>query len=78
MPPKPDEPLYPTGLLDLTSAETDEMVRLQHILGQGRFDHIQREVFIAFIAEHPPKQTPPYYPGIWRAFLEALRAAVRH
>jgi hypothetical protein len=67
-----------TGLVDLTTAEADEVVRLHRTLGQARFDDIQREVWKTYTAENPPKETPPFYPGIWRAFLEALRAAVRH
>jgi len=61
-------------LVGLTPAEMDELHRLWLTLGQSTFDEIQRTTWNEYIATHEP----PYTPGIWRALLNALRAAVRH
>ena len=55
-----------------TTAELDEMERLRHALGKQTFDTIQQHVWRHYIASHKP----PYSPGIHRALLVALRAAV--
>lgn len=55
-----------------TTAELDETDRLRHTLGKETFDTIQQHVWRHYIASHKP----PYSPGIQRALLVALRAAV--
>jgi hypothetical protein len=57
-----------------TSAEMDELNRLRQTLGDAAFNEIQRTTWNEYIATHKP----PYAPGIWAAFLEALRNAVQH
>lgn len=65
-------PLHPANLVGLTSAEWDELHRLRHTLGDEAFNEIQRVTWNQFIAGNEPP-----YTGVWKAFLEALRAAVR-
>jgi hypothetical protein len=48
----------------------DELDRLRHTLGYEVFNEIQRTTWNEYIAGHQP----PYTPGMWTAFLEALRA----
>lgn len=64
---------------DLSSQEWDEVLRLQRILGEPRFSEIcARATGEHMDSKPPPEPTMPFYPGMWRARLVALRAAVEH
>lgn len=63
---------------DLTTRETEELLRLKRTLGEARFNSIKRHVWEQHMRETVPSPTLPLYPGLWRAVLEALRATVQH
>ena len=63
---------------DPTTRETEELFRLKHTLGDARFHSIKRHVWEQHMRETAPSPTLPLYRGVWRAVLEALRAAVQH
>lgn len=59
----------------LTTSELEELQRLKRTLGDDVVMRIQDEVW----RDHGPNETRmEAAPTLWRAFLQALRDAVRH
>jgi hypothetical protein len=68
-----------TDAASLSTAEWEELERLRRTFGEARFEAIRAATWEAHIASTAPSpDAPPLYPGLWRAVLDALRAAVRH